>query len=156
MRAVKTRERSVREAIGSIKAGIAGAGLLVLSIAGCLPAAAAAAKPFLTCSFSSLGEDRQLSFHAAADPYQAPLVSINDHFMFRAVIVGDGNRLLYVKLHTYYPLGDKRILLHQARYLSPVVGDGADPAALTGEQRVYSPDLERELIYRCALREERS
>lgn len=145
----------MREAIASIGKRIVGAGLFA-AVAGWLPAAAAAGMPLLNCTFASHGEDRQLSFVAAADPYQAPLVAINEHFLFRAEVVGDGERIAYVKLQSYYPLRGKRVLLHQARYLAPLPGDGSDPAALSGEQRVYSPDLERELIYGCALREARS
>lgn len=128
-----------------------------VALAFLLPAIAIGGQsPVLFCSFHSLGEEKNLSFQVSDDPYQAPLVAINRHFSFKAVMVAGGAGVRYVKLYTYLPSRGKFVLLHQASYANPPVSDGSDPFALTGEQRLYSPSYERELLFGCALRENES
>jgi hypothetical protein len=56
-------------------------------------------------------------------------------------------------VYVYAVDGRRATMLHQASYLAPVPGRGAAVTALTGRNQVYSPSLERELQYDCALRE---
>jgi hypothetical protein len=45
------------------------------------------------------------------------------------------------------------VLLHQATYLAPTVQADLRPDALTGTNTLYSPHMEREFQYGCALLE---
>lgn len=79
-------------------------------------------------------------------------VDIAGRFRFKAVMVGQGARIEYIKLYTYLETPRQPVLIHQATYRPPFpVPSGAD--GLTGEQRVYGGPKERELIYRCTLQE---
>ena len=43
------------------------------------------------------------------------------------------------------------VLLHEVRYEAPVAQAAPAPSALTGRHFIYSPRLEREFQYGCAL-----
>lgn len=116
--------------------------LLAGPVAGVTDAAAA---PLLRCELTQAGETQSRDFPPVTDPYLVRAVDINGHFRFKAVVVGDDQRLDYVKLYTYYEGRRQPVLLHQATYPAPAAGP------LTGTQRLYSPRLERELQYRCAV-----
>lgn len=131
----------------------------------CLVPSALHAAPLLRCRIDQGGERRVLDAAPVADPYAVAAVDINGRFRFKAVVIGDAVRVDYVKLYVYFVGQRQPVLIHQATYLAPVAsaatvgartGDaGADTgwAALTGINRAYSPLLERELEYGCALLE---
>jgi hypothetical protein len=116
-------------------------------------AAPSAAAPVLRCHFHTAGDDIALDVPPTDDPYRAPASPIGRHFRFKAVLTVRDGRVYHATLYTYYPDRGRTILLHAARHAAPAVTDGLDRSALTGEQRVYSPILERELVYGCALLE---
>ena len=116
-------------------------------------AAPSAAAPQLRCHFHTAGDDIALDFPPTDDPYRAPTMAIGRHFKFKAVVIVRDGIVDHATLYTYYPDRGRTILLHTARHAAPSVTDGRDRSALTGEQRVYSPILERELVYGCALLE---
>lgn len=116
-------------------------------------AAPSAAAPILRCHFHTAGDDIALDFPPTDDPYRVPATAIGRHFKFKAVVIARDGVVDHAALYTYYPTRGRTILLHTARHSAPAVTDGRDRFALTGEQRVYSPILERELVYGCALRE---
>lgn len=110
------------------------------------------AAPRLRCQVNQGGDAWNLEFAPVADPYRVAAVDINGNFRFKAVVVGEGERVDYVKVYTYYQTRRQAVLLHEARYPAPAVAAaGASPASLTGLQYVYSPRLGRELQYGCAL-----
>jgi len=113
----------------------------------------AAAAPVLRCHFHTAGDDITLDFPGTDDPYRAPAIAIGRHFRFKAVMSVRDGFVDHATLYTYYPDRGRTILLHTARHAAPVATDGRDRFALTGEQRVYSPILERELVYGCAVLE---
>jgi hypothetical protein len=117
--------------------------VLLAGLAGLAGGAAASAQ--LRCEITQAGETQSRDFLPTADPYLVRAIDINGHFRFKAVVVGDGQRLDYVKLYTYYEGRRQPVLLHQATYRAPAAGP------LTGTQRLYSPRLERELQYACAV-----
>ncbi len=125
--------------------------LLALTLAAA--AAPSAAAPTLRCHFHTAGDDIVLDFPPTDDPYRAPAMAIGRHFKFKAVVIVRDGLVEHATLYTYYPARGRTILLHTARHAAPAVTDGRDRFALTGEQRVYSPILERELVYGCALLE---
>lgn len=85
-------------------------------------------------------------FGLVADPYVVSAVDVDGLFRFKAVVFGASSQVEYVKLYTYYQTGRQAVLLHEVKYSPP---PGAAANWLFGEQRVYSPELGRELIVAC-------
>ena len=123
--------------------------------AGLTPAATVAAAPLLRCQIDQGGTTRMLEFAPVSDPYGVRAIDINGRFRFKAVVIGDARHIEYVKLYTYSQTRRQPVLLHVAKYMAPVALPAGLPepsfAALTGHQYLYSPQLERELQYGCAL-----
>lgn len=94
-----------------------------------------------------------LRFEPVPDPYAVKAVDINERFRFKAVVIGTGEKIDYIKLYAYYVSSGRAVLLHYAKYLSPVPRQTALPGSLTGQQYLYSPVLGREMQYACALLE---
>jgi hypothetical protein len=110
-----------------------------------------AAAPRLRCDLYQGGTTQTVETAPVSDPYVAQGVDIGGRFRFKAVLVGDLDRVEYVALYTWY-LGDGRpVLLHEAKYLAPLALRDPPPAALTGHQYLYGPGLEREFQYGCTL-----
>lgn len=128
-----------------------GLGAAAATLLLCASSANAAPDAVLRCAFHYMGDDKTLTFGITADPYRAPVIPVSRSFLFKAVVTGCDDGIASVGLYAYYLDRDKPILLQASRHVAPVVTDGSDPSALTGEQRLYSPNLERELIYGCAL-----
>ena len=129
------------------------------ALAACLLLVAAAgtahAAPLLRCRIDQGGDTRMLDVAPVADPYTVAAVDINGRFRFKAVVIGDAAHVDYVKLYVYVQTARQPLLIHQSTYLAPravTTADGA-PAALTGVNHVYAPQLEREMQYACALLE---
>ena len=122
-------------------------------LASCLSPTKLQAAPLLRCQIEQGGTSRMVDFTPVVDPYSVMAININDRFRFKAVVIGDALRVEYIKLYIYTPSKRQPILLHQTTYLTPSASKDAQPVALTGTNYVYSPDLERELQYGCALLE---
>jgi hypothetical protein len=120
---------------------------------GALFPSAASAAPRLRCQLSQSGLVQVLDFMPVADPYRVQSVDIQENFRFKAVVVGDAQKISYIKLYTYYYSRRQPVLLHQATYLAPTVQADLRPDALTGTNTLYSPHMEREFQYGCALLE---
>jgi hypothetical protein len=117
-----------------------------------LPTALHAA-PLLRCQIDQGGSIMVRDFSPVADPYSVPPIEINGRFRFKAVVIGDAQHIEYVKLYVYSKTKRQPVLLHEASYLTPAANQGTRPSALTGVNYVYSPQLERELKYGCAILE---
>lgn len=128
--------------------GRAGLAACVLISAGLMPAAAA---PLLRCQIDQGGSTRMLEFAPVSDPYSVRAIDINGRFRFKAVVIGDARHIEYIKLYTYSQTRRQPVLLHVAKYMAPVALPQAPFDALTGRQYLYSPQLEREMQYGCAL-----
>jgi hypothetical protein len=111
----------------------------------------ALATPLLRCTIEQGGSTRVLEFAPESNPYTAKAIDINDQFRFKAVVVGNAQQIEYVKLYTYDFPKRQPVLLHEVKYMAPVARPISQPASLTGVNYVYSPRLERELQYECAL-----
>jgi len=109
------------------------------------------AAPLLRCQINRGAESRLLEFSPVSDPYSVKAVDISGGFRFKAVVVGGDSKIDYIKLYTYYESKRQAVLLHEAKYLAPVAQANPSSADLTGLNYVYSPRLERELLYSCAL-----
>jgi hypothetical protein len=113
----------------------------------------AVAAPRLSCEILQGGSTLKLQFEPVSDPYVVKAIDINERFRFKAVMVGNEQKVDYIKLYAYYLSAGQAVLLHEAKYLSPVPQNHAAPDALTGQHYVYSPELGREMQYGCALLE---
>ena len=113
----------------------------------------AVAAPRLNCEILQGGSTLKLQFEPVSDPYVVKAIDINERFRFKAVMVGNEQKVDYIKLYAYYLSAGQALLLHEAKYLSPVPQNNAVPDALTGQHYVYSPELGREMQYGCALLE---
>jgi hypothetical protein len=107
----------------------------------------------LRCKIDQGGSTQVLEFAPESAPYTAKAIDINDQFRFKAVVVGDARQIEYIKIYTYDFPKRQPVLLHEAKYMAPVARPNPQPASLTGVNYVYSPRLERELQYECALLE---
>jgi len=124
-------------------------GLLIVA----LGPVAASATPLLHCKIDQGGSTQVLEFVPENFPYTAKAIDINGQFRFKAVVMGDARQIEYVKLYTYDFPKRQPVLLHEAKYMAPVVRPVSQPASLSGVNYVYSPRLERELQYECSLLE---
>lgn len=120
--------------------------LLVVALP--MPSSAA---PRLRCQLEQGGETRVREFAPVSDPYGVVSVDVRDNFRFKAVVIGDAQHVDYIKLYTYYVAERRPVLLHEVRFEAPVAQVAPEPAALTGRQFIYSPRLEREFQFGCAL-----
>lgn len=122
------------------------AGLIALASPGVF------ATPLLRCDVTYAGSTQTIDTRAVADPYPVASVDIAGRFRFKAVMVGQGARVNYIKLYTYLDTARQPVLVQQATYRPPFMVTSV-PDGLTGEQRVYGGPKERELMYRCTLQE---
>jgi hypothetical protein len=122
-------------------------------LACCLLQAELQAAPLLRCEILQGGTSRVENFMPVADPYSVKAIDINNRFRFKAVVLGNALHVEYIKIYVYANTRHQPMLLHQTSYLAPAISRDAQPVALTGSNYVYSPDLERELQYGCALQE---
>ncbi|MFV5214089.1 hypothetical protein ACLIIZ_10215 [Azonexus caeni] len=120
---------------------------LLAALLGAPALSGAADGPWLHCRLEQSNTVHVLDYGPAADIYRVPATNINDNFHFKAVVVAADGVAEYVKIYVYYQRRGQPILLQQATYRAPT----ADGRSLTGEQRLYSPILGRELQYDCAL-----
>jgi hypothetical protein len=140
-----------------------------------LPSTVLAVSPFLRCKVTQDGMTYTEDFLPSADPYSVQARDINGQFQFKAVLLGTES-LESIKIYTYYRQQHQVVLLHEARYLPPFnqgnqnseqasqndengpdneenAPNAASYAALTGINYLYSPEVEQELQYGCALLE---
>ena len=138
--------------LSAIPNGLRAACVASLVIA-CLSPAAVSAAPLLRCELDQGGGVMVREFSPVADPYGVVPVEVNGRFRFKAVVIGDARHIEYVKLYVYSKTKRQPVLLHEAVYLTPVASQDTRPSALTGVNYIYSPQLERELKYGCAILE---
>lgn len=134
---------------------------ILLPVAACLAACACLlphaahaivpqAAPLLQCRVTYADTTHEVTARISADPYSIDAVDIGGRFRFKAVMIGHGSQIDYIKLYAYLDTARQPILIQQATYLPPFrVSDAATP--LTGQQRLYASEVERELQYVCSL-----
>ena len=123
---------------------------LSIVIATFMPLVATAA-PTLRCSIEQGGASHVLDFVPTSNPYESKGVNIGRHFRFKAVVIGSSREIDYIKLYTYYLTERQPILLHEAKYLAPLISPHESSQSLTGDVTLYSPNLGREVQYSCSL-----
>ncbi|WP_233204899.1 hypothetical protein [Limnohabitans sp. 15K] len=115
-----------------------------------LLAGTAFAQPLVTCQVTYAGATQTVVARPVADPYPVPSVDIGGRFAFKAVMVGDAQKVERMVLYAYLVAQPHPVLIHQAKYLPPFPRS-VTPWAFTGQQHVYGGPQERELIYSCTL-----
>ena len=120
---------------------------ITLALAG----TSALAAPALRCTIDSTGETLVHDARITNNPYAVQPVSVNRHFRFKAVVVGDSRTgtVDHVQLYTQYQGARGPVLLHQVGYTRPVVNTDPQTPSLTGLQWVYSPQRERQFQFEC-------
>ena len=131
---------------GSIRKAL---GLALLPILFCT---SASAMPLLRCELTYAGNTQTVDTVVGGDPYKAKSVDIGGRFRFKAVLLGDAQKIDAIKLYAYYETSKQPILIEEVKYLPPFPTSDS-PYALTGLHMLYAPPLGRELKYGCALRE---
>lgn len=113
------------------------------------------AAPLLRCKIEQSGATFLVESSPRLDPYGVAAVAINKNFRFKAVVIGNQEKVDYVKIYAYDMGKRQAILLHEAKYLAPLAqtAQAAElaPFQLTGMHYLYSPDLNREMQYGCSL-----
>ena len=107
----------------------------------------------LQCRVEQGGESFVFQARPVQNPYLAPTLNINGRFRFKMVVVGSAQAVDYIKIYAFDNPRRQPVLLQFAHYANPLFSTSDNPAALTGVQTVYSPRLEREMQYQCALYE---
>lgn len=111
------------------------------------------AKPQLQCTFEVNSEVHHRVFALASDPYAVEGVPVGNRFRFKAIVLGEGERVESVNLYVYYNTRRQPVIMQHTQFLQPKIANAAAEDALTGRVSVYSPLLGKELMYRCALQE---
>lgn len=124
---------------------------MVLCLGIWLPATVFATSPLLRCEVNQDGETHIADFLPNADPYTVESKDINGRFRFKVVMLGNERRIEYIKIYTYYQEQHWVMLLHETKYVPPFTQSPSSFAGLTGVNYLYSPGLEHELQYGCAL-----
>lgn len=104
----------------------------------------------LRCEVTYAGSTQVIETDPVADPYPVASIDIGGRFWFKAVMVGQGSRVDYVKLYAYLDTPRQPLLIHEAIHLPPFQA-GAAAYPLTGTQHLYAGPVERELMYTCTL-----
>ena len=114
--------------------------------------ATAQANVHLQCAVTYAGVTQTVSAEPVQDPYRVAAVDVRNRFRFKAVLVGESERVDRVNLYVYQNSPQQPVMVQQAKYLPPFAWppDGS-PLLLTGQQHLYAGPLERELIYSCML-----
>ncbi len=110
----------------------------------------ATATPLLRCQVTYAGTTLTVDARPVADPYTVQSAEIGGRFLFKPVMVGNAQRIDYIKLYAYLDASRQPVLIQQATYLPPFKRS-ATPYGLTGVQHLYGGPVERELIYSCTL-----
>lgn len=124
---------------------------LIVLVAGLMLSMSVQAEILLRCQITAGGETQWHEFAMTSDPYAVPALDLNRHFRFKAVVIGHGQQIDYVKIYGYYRTRRQPVLMHRVHYPVPVVPRSSAPDALTGTHTLYSPHLGRELQYGCTL-----
>lgn len=113
------------------------------------------ADALLHCEVRACNQIVSVRTRATDNPYVIPAIPIGESFRFKAVMIGDKERIEYIKLYSYYYRQGEYPLLHQASYPQPPAAASSSAAKhFTGQVTLYSPKLERELSYQCSLLED--
>ena len=98
---------------------------------------AAHGAPTLRCQLTYAGSTQTLEATPVRNPYPLASVDVGRRFRFKAVVVGEGTQLEYIKLYAYLDTRRQPVLVQQVTYLPPF----ANTPSLTGKQFVYAGEV---------------
>ena len=106
----------------------------------------------MSCDVTYAGLTHTLAAVVTREPYQVKAQSIGGRFLFKAMQVQTHAQTQRLSVYVYRQDGPQAVLIQQVQrqppYPEPPPKGRVD---LWGEQRLYSGELERELIYSCHL-----
>ena len=102
----------------------------------------------VVCEVRTMGKTYWVDANPTLDRYHVAATPVSKRFRFRLLVSGTEQRIDSIKIDVQATTERQPILVHQATLLPPFA---PVPALLNGENRVYSPEYERELWYRCQL-----
>jgi hypothetical protein len=116
-----------------------------------VPAWTWAAAPDLVCELRYASEMQMIRQPVSADPYLAMAQQVGQRFQFKAIVLGEPERIEHIAITVYdLSVDGAPVVIHQAHY-EPPFNMHAELPALTGWNHVYSSVYGRELRYGCAL-----
>lgn len=104
----------------------------------------------VVCHLTYGGATQQIETRPTASAYTVKPVAIGSYFLFRVVFRDQPADLAGIKLYTYANRDEGPAILHQASYPYPL--DNAASGGFTGENRIYEPLRDGELLYWCELK----
>lgn len=118
-----------------------------------LPGWAQAGAPELVCQLRYGSEEQVVRQQVSADPYAAVAQSMGERFQFKAVVLGEPDRIDHITLTVYdLSVPGAPVPVNQVRYTAPFNMHPVLPA-LTGWNHIYSSVYGREFRYGCALQD---
>lgn len=127
--------------------------LAATMLAACAVSLPALAAPSVLCHYTYGGETQTLRVAPVSSPYTVPAIQVGSYFLLRVVFQTEPAEFAAVKVYAYAAKDEGPAIIHQASYAYPVAG-GASRFGFTGEQRVYEPVRDGELIYWCEMARE--
>ena len=113
----------------------------------------AQASPVLRCHFEVNAELSTQEFKPVSNPYTVPSVDLSERFRFKAVVLGDAQRVSLINLYVSHLAERQPMVMQHLKFVSPIAQTQPEPNALTGRVALYSPYQGKELVYGCALHE---
>jgi len=105
-------------------------------------------QPRVSCEVRTMGKTYWVHASPTLARYGVSATAVSNRFRFRLLVVGPAQRIDSIQLDVQATTERHPILIHQASLNPPFA---PSPALLNGENRVYSPEYERELWYRCQM-----
>lgn len=127
-----------------------------LSALGCLCSGwfcVAQASTVLRCHFEVNAELSTHEFTPVSDPYTVRSIDLSERFRFKAVVLGDAQRVSLINLYVSHLAERQPMVMQHLKFVSPIAQTQPEPNALTGRVALYSPYQGKELVYGCALHE---
>jgi hypothetical protein len=107
----------------------------------------------LRCHFEVNAELSTQEFKPVSNPYTVPSVDLSERFRFKAVVLGDAQRVSLINLYVSHLAERQPMVMQHLKFVSPIAQTQPEPNALTGRVALYSPYQGKELVYGCALHE---
>lgn len=113
----------------------------------------AQASPVLRCHFEVNAELSTHEFTPVSDPYTVRSIDLSERFRFKAVVLGDAQRVSLINLYVSHLAERQPMVMQHLKFVAPIAQTQPEPNALTGRVALYSPYQGKELVYGCALHE---
>lgn len=124
---------------------------MVIAASTAMPAHAETATTVLRCQVRYASDTIHIEARPVANPYTVAAQDIGERFRFKAVMVGNDQQVDYIALYAYdMEMPGAPLLIHEVVHQPPFSSNPKVPG-LTGWNHVYSARLGREMVYGCAL-----